>query len=114
VIRRKESLKMSTSDLDSVLKQARKGVGEFLETSREAGRIDEQLYNDALANTIPNLEKWLRDDEIDRISSKLKKGIVDAIRHKSWEQIVNAFRFHSQAEGGGAQHGHPERSQHHE
>ncbi len=83
---------MGITDLDSVLKQAKSGVGEFLETSKEAGRIDEQLYNDALANTIPNLEKWLRDDEIDQISSKLKKGIVDAIEQKNWEQIVNAFR----------------------
>lgn len=83
---------MSITNLDSILKQAERGVREFLTTSNEKGRIDEQLYNDALANTVPNLERWLRDDDIDRVSSRLKKGVVDAIGQQKWEQIVNAFR----------------------
>lgn len=83
---------MAIDNLHSILKQAEHGIKEFLETSREAGRIDEQLYYDALANTLPNLKKWLEDEEIDRVSSKLKKGIVDSIRQEEWEQLVNAFR----------------------
>ncbi len=83
---------MGITNLDSILKQAGHGVREFLKTSKEAGKIDKQLYNDALANTLPNLDKWLRDEDIERISSKLKKGIVDAIGQEKWEQIVNAFR----------------------
>jgi phosphoglucomutase len=83
---------MPLTNLDSILKQAEHGIREFLETSKEKGKIDQQLYNDAIANTLPNFEKWLKDDQIDRVSSKLKKGIVETVKQKKWEEIINAFR----------------------
>ncbi len=83
---------MPITNLDSILKKAEEGVKEYLEASRESGRIDEQLYHDALANTLPNLGEWLKNPDIDRISSKLKKGIVEVIEQEKWEEIVNAFR----------------------
>jgi phosphoglucomutase len=83
---------MAIDNLDPILKRADQGVREFLENSRQVGRIDQQSYHDALANTAPNLKKWLEDEKIDRISSKLKKGIVDTIKQEKWEQLVNAFR----------------------
>jgi phosphomannomutase len=83
---------MSPHSLDSILKQAKEGIAEHLKKSRETGKIDEELYDIAIANTYPTLEAWLNDPDIDVISPRLKKGIVNSIQKEHWQDLVNAFR----------------------
>jgi len=88
---------METGDMDEkkieeALSLAQRGIRRYLDEARRAGRIDEQLYQLAVDNLFANLEEWLNDPHIDRISPPLKSGIVDAIEDERWEDIVNAFR----------------------
>jgi len=83
---------MSLKNIDEILKKAEQGITGFLNDSRDAGRIDDQLYQIALDNTFAKLKAWLEDPNIDKISPNLKKGIVDAVEAGRWEQLVNAFR----------------------
>ncbi|PKK84886.1 MAG: hypothetical protein CVT49_01655 [candidate division Zixibacteria bacterium HGW-Zixibacteria-1] len=83
---------MAVENSGEILKKAEKGIANFLKTSRDAGRIDDQLYQIALNNTFKKLKLWLEDPNIDIISPLLKKGIIDTINSGDWEKVVNAFR----------------------
>lgn len=83
---------MSTTEVAPMLEKAKEGIARYLDEARVAGRIDQGLYDAATANTYPNLEKWLTNPEIDRVSPNLKSGILDAIEAGNWTQLVNAFR----------------------
>ncbi len=85
---------VTISKLDTVLESAQEGITNYLDAAKEAGQIDDQLYESALKNTYPNLEKWLKDSDIDEIPQlkNLKKGIVRTIEQEQWQQIINAFR----------------------
>ena len=83
---------MSTSSVPTMLEKAKAGITQYLDDARDAGRIDQGLYAAATAQTYPNLEKWLTDPEIDRISPQLKAGVLDTIEAGDWEKLVNAFR----------------------
>jgi len=75
-----------------LLKTAEKGIKKYLESSLKNNKIDYQLYETAKNNTIPNLQKWLDDPNIDKLSPHLKKGITEAIKKEKWDELVNAFR----------------------
>ncbi|MEE9555541.1 MAG: hypothetical protein V3W18_14740 [candidate division Zixibacteria bacterium] len=79
-------------DIASILKTAEKGISEYLQNARDSGRIDRQLYDDAIRITFPNLKEWMNDPHIDRVSPMLKKGVSDKIKAGKWEEIVNAYR----------------------
>ncbi len=83
---------MVTDKTAEMIRRAEAGVLNYLNEARAAGRIDEQLYRTAVANTTPNLKLWLEDPNIDRISSRLKEGVFRAIEGERWEDIVNAYR----------------------
>lgn len=76
----------------TALNTAKTNVNVYLEEALKAGKIDQQSFEGAKKNTIANLEDWLSDDHIDRISPNLKAGIIEAIQKGQWEDIVNAFR----------------------
>jgi len=82
----------SRGDLDLVLESANQGISTYLDTALQSGRIDQQLYEEALKSTLPNLRAWLEDQHIDSISPRLKEGICGSINNGEWENIVNAFR----------------------
>src|SRR5262245_46678371 len=84
--------RMPALDLERLLTAARDGVGRYLQNARDQGLIDPQQFRDATAKTLPNLEEWLRDPHIDRISPNCKRGIARAIEAGQWEMLVNAFR----------------------
>jgi phosphoglucomutase len=71
---------------------AEKGIAEYLRSAKESGRIDQQLFDDALKHTFPTLKKWLEFPPIEGISDRFKKGIVEHIQQEKWEDIINAFR----------------------
>jgi len=79
-------------DIASALEKAKKGIIEYLQMAKNSGRIDRQLYDSAVKNTFANLKLWLTDPEIDRVSPKLKAGVVSKIEAGCWEEIVNAYR----------------------
>jgi len=83
---------MKINDISTLLDKAEKGISGYLSDAKKKGSINQQLYEIALENTFPNLQKWLADPSIDSISPMLKKGIADAIRSGRWENLVNAFR----------------------
>lgn len=83
---------MHDADVISLLRLAKEGIRNYLQTAKDSGRIDKQAYRAALVNTLPNLERWLEDVYIDAISKNLKKGIYKAIEQQQWEDLVNAFR----------------------
>ncbi len=83
---------MHDQDIRSILKSAEQGIAKYLKNARGKGLIDQQSYSDALNNTFSNLNKWLTNSHIDRISPHLKKGICDVIKREKWGDIVNAFR----------------------
>ncbi len=83
---------MIREKIDSMLELAQKGISQYLESCRKAGKIDEQLYEKAKKNTFPNLKKWLEDEHIDAISPHAKAGLCKAIESEQWEELVNAFR----------------------
>jgi len=79
-------------NIDSILKAAEQGIKQYLQAAKESGRIDQQLYDDALQNTFSNLKAWLTDPHIETFSTLLKKGVADTISKEKWGNIVNAFR----------------------
>ena len=76
----------------AALAAAKTGISEYLESVLKEGKIDQQLYDSAKENTIDNLNIWLNDSNIDRLSPNLKKGIIEAITEQRWPDITNAFR----------------------
>ncbi len=83
---------MATTVTDDLLQAAERGITEYLNDAKDSDRIDQQLYDLAVAAVFPNLEKWMRDPQVDRVSPILKSGVADAIRSAKWENLVNAYR----------------------
>ena len=80
------------SDVDSLLETARSGINGHLDAALRAGRIDQQLYDQATQHTLPALTKWLTDSSIAAISPHIAEGIRSAIERRDWNALVNAFR----------------------
>ncbi|MBN2531360.1 MAG: hypothetical protein JXB88_00640 [Spirochaetales bacterium] len=80
------------SDINAAIKKAEAGIAEYLEESREKGKIDDQLYRIASRNILPNLKEWLNDNKIDEISPRLKGALIAEIEKGNWLGIVNAYR----------------------
>ena len=81
-----------TATLDQdLLSKAEDGIQTYLDRERDEGRIAGNYYETAVANTMPNLRKWLLADELDTISPNLREGLCAAIREEKWEQLANAF-----------------------
>ena len=88
-------------DTESILANAEVGITEYLNESLRLGRLSEHFYEEAKKRVPQNLEAWLRDPGIDRLSPSLKLGIRDAVEEERWEEIVNAFlRFVNFGTGG--------------
>jgi phosphomannomutase len=83
---------ISKIDVGPALKLAEKKIPEYLQKALAVGKIDEQLFKAASENTLKNLNLWLNDPDIDRISPNAKNGIVQTIKSGKWMEIVNAFR----------------------
>lgn len=79
-------------DIDAAIKKAEAGILEYLKESREMDKIDDQLYELAKANTLPNLRDWLLDNKIDELSPQLKGALIKYIKDGNWVDIVNAYR----------------------
>ncbi|MCZ6682580.1 MAG: hypothetical protein O7B26_05295, partial [Planctomycetota bacterium] len=69
----------ATDTFASTLRDAEVGINAYLDDALAQGRIDRQLYDEAVRNTLPNLEQWLEDRHIDSISPRLKEGIRQAV-----------------------------------
>lgn len=83
---------MPTAETDQeFLEQAEAGIGDYLKSERDAGRITGTYYEDAVNRAIPNLRKWLLADELDVISPGLRDGLRHAIHHSEWVALANAF-----------------------
>ena len=83
---------MAALDVNTLLAAARDGVGRYLQNAQDQGLIDAQQFRDASAKTLPNLEEWMRDQHVDKLSPNCKRGIAQTIQASQWEMLVNAFR----------------------
>jgi phosphoglucomutase len=92
---------MRTEEINGLLQAANEGIAQYLAAARQGGRIDEQSYNRAMQNTLPNLEGWLKDEQLPAISPNLRTGLADVIVHERWEDLVNAFRERARFGTGG-------------
>lgn len=92
---------LATGRIEELLEQAKSGISAYLDDAKQEGRIDQQLYDLAIGNVFPNLESWLTDPEIDRISPTLKQGISTSIENSEWDHLVNAFRQNARFGTGG-------------
>ena len=92
---------MPREDTSALLKSASDGISKYLADARRAGRIDEQSYQQAMQNTLPNLKGWLADEHLPAISPGLRGGLCDAIAKAEWEKLVNAFRERARFGTGG-------------
>lgn len=93
-------LSMET-DVPRLLESAQKGIAEYLEEARQAGRIDQPSYEQATRNTFPALRSWLEDEHIPEISPQLPSGLARVIAEKRWEELINAFRQRARFGTGG-------------
>lgn len=82
---------MSATGDRELLTQAEGGIQSYLDHERDADRIAGNYYESAVANTLPNLRKWLLAGELDQISPGLRDGLRAAIRNRQWEQLANAY-----------------------
>ncbi|MCH9022719.1 MAG: hypothetical protein IID32_08120, partial [Planctomycetes bacterium] len=87
-----ETQALTKLNITDLLKAAQEGVTQFLRQSLDQGEIDDQLFSDATQAVMPNLEQWLQNPQIDRVSPNAKQGIALAIQAGNWKGIVNAFR----------------------
>jgi hypothetical protein len=53
---------MDPNQAHHLLAAAEAGVTQFLESARARGDIDQQAFQQASQNVVPNLRKWLTDD----------------------------------------------------
>jgi phosphoglucomutase len=93
--------KQENLDVLGLLESARTGVTEYLEHARGEGRIDQQSYESAMRDTLPNLESWLGIADLKtwkghpylaETSQNLRRGLADVISAGRWEELVNAYR----------------------
>lgn len=66
-------------------------INSYLEKKHQTGQIRDEFYLEAKKNVVPNMEKWLADEYIQKISPNLKLGIEKAIKEKRWEDLIYAF-----------------------
>ncbi|MBN1211001.1 MAG: hypothetical protein JXA92_00345 [candidate division Zixibacteria bacterium] len=77
---------------NEAVKSARKGLSEYFKRVGENGQIDTVRMQPALAETLANLETWLREEKLDTLSPNLRKTIIRYIEKERWAELVNAFR----------------------
>jgi phosphomannomutase len=87
------------TEVDVLLERAGNGIQNYLREARASGRIDQQSYEQAIANTFPTLKDWLKDDRLSEISPYLRRGLIAAMQAQeskapemAWKDIVDAFR----------------------
>ncbi len=71
----------------ALLARAEAGILAYLDGATLAREYLEAAKRDVVAN----LEEWLLDPELDRLSPNLRAGIGDAIEAGRWADLVNAF-----------------------
>lgn len=82
---------MSVPHDEQLLQQAERGIRAYLDHEREQGRISGTYFDTAVANTVPQLHKWLLANELDSISPNLRQTLREAIRGERWEELTNAY-----------------------
>jgi phosphomannomutase len=103
VVKNKDVVAATREAPAALLETAKEGISCYLKEALDAGRIDQQLYEQARENTFTLLKKWLEDPDIDESRPKFKEGIRTALQQaeeerraggdlRGWERIVNAFR----------------------
>lgn len=75
----------------AVVRKAKAGVSAFLAEQFRRGLIDEGLYDQARLNVVPNFRHWLTDPHINRLSPRLRDGLITAVEEARWAELVEAY-----------------------
>lgn len=84
-------MSLDQAALTAALAKGQKGINDLLDKLLAKGEVKEPAYKDAKANAPKNLEKWLLDPDLDRLSPFAKEGLVNAIHKGEWTNLLNAF-----------------------
>jgi len=76
-------------EIEKLIMEAKEGVVKFLNKNKNV--IRQEIYESAMKNVPEKLTEWLYSIRVDEISPNAKIGIINAIKDKRWENIVDAF-----------------------
>lgn len=79
----------NTNEIENYLKMAIEGINNYLLKNKYI--IREEIYESARANVPKKLTEWLTNEYVDKLSPNAKTGIVQAIKNRRWENIVDSF-----------------------
>ena len=79
------------NNIEAMLKKADTGISAYLQHVLKIGKIDNQLFELAQKNTLPNLKEWLSDPKIDELSPHLKGAIIENIEKVTF--IIRIIRL---------------------
>ena len=92
---------MDSQTINDLLAAAEQGIQGYLDDARSSGRIDEQSYEQAKANTFPQLTDWMNCQRFAEVSPSLREGLKTTIEAQEWEKLVNAYRQQARFGTGG-------------
>ncbi len=89
------ALKMKDLNVKALLRTAKTEVEKYLTAQHDSREITDEIYESAKA-TYKNLEAWVTDEHINRVSPMTRLAILDAIKQAiqdgNWFDIVDVFR----------------------
>ncbi|HPI74498.1 MAG TPA: hypothetical protein PLZ01_13885, partial [bacterium] len=80
---------LDEKEILAYLEQARRGISTYL--SKNKKKIRPEILISAEKKVPKNLEKWLLDEQVHRLSPGTREGIIRAIQQKQWARIIDAF-----------------------
>ncbi len=80
---------LDEKELLTYLEEARRGISSYLTKNKK--KIRPEILVSAEKKVPKNLEKWLLDEQVHRLSPGTREGIIRAIRQKQWARIIDAF-----------------------
>lgn len=90
------AIRLKGVNVQELLKISETKISEYLTTQFDKKNISKELYNEAMKDTYKNLETWVTDPDIQRVSPNTKLAILDAIKDavdtNNWADIVDVFR----------------------
>lgn len=90
------AIRLKGVNVQELLKISETKISEYLTTQFDKKNISKELYDEAMKATYKNLETWVTDPDIQRVSPNTKLAILDAIKDavdtNNWADIVDVFR----------------------
>ncbi len=90
------AIRLKGVNVQELLKISETKISEHLTTQFDKKSISKELYDEAMKATYKNLETWVTDPDIQRVSPSTRLAILDAVKDAidtgNWADIVDVFR----------------------